>query len=78
MKDRDLGNDLMDLSPLKLGVVSESGAHFWALSFFICKLAQESLALRTPVLPGLQTLWKGRVGRDQGLHTLSAESGMLL
>ena len=31
MKDGDLGNNLMDLSPLKLGVASESGAYFWAV-----------------------------------------------
>ena len=69
----------MNLSPTaSLCAIAQARSPTLSLSFFVCKLAQESLALRTAVLPGLQTLWKGRVGRDQGLQTLSAESGMLL
>ena len=50
----------MDLSPLKLGVVSESGAHFWALSFFIYKPTRKSLAIyicTRKLIPNLLSLW---------------------
>ena len=56
----------MNLSPTaSLCAITQAGSPTLSLSFFVCKLAQESLALRTPVLPGLQTL-EGESGQRPG------------